>query len=435
MQIGSEFEFENLYSSIALDEGQVLKFIARNPGTWGNQIEVAIANPEDFGLQKNVFPGIDLDGLYEYFPDAAENEVGVIIKYQGEIKEVFLVSLDKDSRDSNNKSNYIENVLNRQSNIVYVKYVGLAEDGIATCLNDEVVTLEGGTYEDVTEGDILTAYEVWENKEEVDIDIVIGNELDDGNAAFNLADGRKDCIAFIGTQYNIVGKKAADANAQVITNRGDRNSMFACYASNYKFQYDRYNDKNRWVNLAGDIAGLRAQTSSARASWWASAGLERGQIKNAIKLAYNPNQQQRDALYKKNINPVVTFPGQGTVMWGQKTLLSKPSSFDRVNVRGLFNTLERSLAKMAKYQVMEFNDNFTRNRIVSMIKPFLGTVQAGRGIEDFMIICDSSNNTPDVISRNQLIVDCYIKPTYAAEFILLRFTNAGTNNFSEIVGG
>ena len=126
MQIGSEFEFENLYSSIALDEEQVLKFIARNPGTWGNQIEIAIANPEDFGLQKKVFPGIDLDGLYEYFPDAAENEVGIVIKTQGEIKEVFLVSLNKDSRDSNNKSNYIENVLNRQSNIVYVKYTGRA---------------------------------------------------------------------------------------------------------------------------------------------------------------------------------------------------------------------------------------------------------------------------------------------------------------------
>ena len=119
----------------------------------------------------------------------------------------------------------------------------------------------------------------------------------------------------------------------------------------------------------------------------------------------------------------------------QKTLLSKPSSFDRINIRGLFNTLERSLAKMAKYQVMEFNDNFTRNRIVSMIKPFLGTVQAGRGIQDFLVICDTTNNTPDVISRNQLIVDVYIKPTYVAEFILLRFTNAGTNNFSEVIGG
>ena len=435
MQIGSQFEFENLYSSVTVDVGEVVRFIARNPGTWGNGIEVAIANPEDFGDNNQVFEGIDLDGLYEYFPDADNHEIGVVIKADGEIKEVYLVSLDKDSRDSNNKSNFIESVLNRQSNLVHVKYVGDAADGIASCLVDDAVKLAGGTYEEVTEAALLTAYEVWSNKEEVDIDIVIGNELDDGNSAFALADNRKDCIAFLGTQYNVVGLKAAEANSTVLDNRGDRNSMFASYAGNYKYQYDRYNDKNRWVNLAGDMAGLRAATSSSRASWWASAGLERGQIKGVIKLAYNPNQQQRDALYKKSINPVVTFPGQGTVCWGQKTLLSKPSSFDRINIRGLFNTLERSLAKMAKYQVMEFNDNFTRNIIGSMMKPVLGTVQAGRGIQDFLVICDTTNNTPDVISRNQLIVDVYIKPTYVAEFILLRFTNAGTNNFSEVIGG
>lgn len=197
----------------------------------------------------------------------------------------------------------------------------------------------------------------------------------------------------------------------------------------------RYNDKNRWVNIAGDIAGLRAQTSMNRASWWASAGLERGQIKNVKKLAFNPKKSHRDLLYKNGINPIVSFPGQGVVMWGQKTLLDKASSFDRVNVRGLFNTLERSLSKMAKYQVMEFNDNFTRNRIISMIKPFLSSVQAGRGIQDFLVVCDTTNNTADVISRNQLVVDVYIKPTYVAEFIHLKFTNAGTNSFSEVIGG
>lgn len=233
--------------------------------------------------------------------------------------------------------------------------------------------------------------------------------------------------------------KASDAVAALIEWRSNGdvnyNNMFVVACGNYKYQYDRYNDKNRWVNLAGDIAGLRTQTSMNRASWWASAGLERGQIKNTKKLAFNPSQGHRDLLYKNGVNPVVSFPGQGTVMWGQKTLLDKPSSFDRVNVRGLFNTLERSLSKMAKYQVMEFNDNFTRNRIISMVKPFLGSVQAGRGIQDYLVVCDTSNNTPDVISRNQLVVDVYVKPTYVAEFIHLKFTNAGTNSFSEIVGG
>ena len=182
----------------------------------------------------------------------------------------------------------------------------------------------------------------------------------------------------------------------------------------------RYNDKNRWVNISGDVAGLRSATNTDRASWWASAGLERGQIKNVIKLAFNPVQSHRDFLYKNGLNPICSFPGQGNVVWGQKVLLDKASSFDRINVRGLFNTLERSLAKMAKYQVMEFNDNFTRNRIISMIKPFLSSVQAGRGIQDYLVICDESNNTPDVISRNQLVVDVFVKPTYVAEFIHLK---------------
>lgn len=435
MNIGSEFDFEAVYDSLTLDSDQVLRFDARNPGVWGDKISVAIANPEDFKSSKKAFPGIDLDGLYEFYPDADNHEIGIVVKLGDSIKEVYLVSLDKDSKDNNNKSNFIENVINRQSNTIFVKFAGTVEDGVASCIDDEVVTLSGGVYDTVVEADLLTAYEVWENKEEVDIDIVIGNELDGGDAAFALADNRKDCMAFIGASYEIVGMKAARANAKVITERGDRNSMFACFAGNYALKYDRFSDKNRWMNIAGDIAGLRAQTSSSRATWWASAGLDRGQLKGVIKLAYNPNQQQRDALYKVNVNPIVTFPGQGTVCWGQKTLLSKPSSFDRINVRNLFNHLERALGKMAKYQVMEFNDNFTRNRIVSMIKPFLGTVQAGRGIQDFLIICDETNNTPDVISRNQLVVDVYIKPTYVAEFILLRFTNAGTNNFSEIVGG
>jgi phage tail sheath protein FI len=302
------------------------------------------------------------------------------------------------------------------------------------------LTLAYATDSAIQADDLLNAYDIFSNKEELDIDIVIANELDAGASAKVLVDTREDCIGFIGANYgDVVGQKSATAVSNLVAWRQsgslNYNDMFLVACANYKYQYDRYNDKYRWVNISGDIAGLRAQTSQNRASWWASAGLERGQIKNAIKLAFNPTQGQRDMLYKNGLNPIVSFPGQGTVMWGQKTLLDKPSSFDRVNVRGLFNTMERSLSKMAKYQVMEFNDNFTRNRIVSMIKPYLTTVQSGRGIEDFLVICDESNNTPDVISRNQLVVDIYIKPTYVAEFINLRFTNAGTNSFAQIIGG
>ena len=423
-----------------------IKFFARNPGTWCEELEIAIANPSAFdtATPSTAFAGISLDDLFEYAPTGTE--IGIIIKSGDTILETWTVDFSATAKDYNGKSSYIENVINNGSKYVFVKdntaNTGVIADRLATVngvAGDGPITLKGAVDGAVGNDDLLVAYELFENKEELDIDIVIANELDGGVSAKNLVEARQDCIAFIGAEYaTVVGQKSATATGNLVTWRktgnGNFNSMFVVAAGNYKYQYDRYADKYRWVNIAGDIAGLRAQTSMNRASWWASAGLERGQIKNVTKLAFNPTQGQRDLLYKNGINPVCTFPGQGTVMWGQKTLLDKPSSFDRVNVRGLFNTMERALSKMAKYQIMEFNDNFTRNRIISMIKPYLSSVQAGRGIQDFLVICDESNNTADVISRNQLIVDIYIKPTYVAEFIQLRFTNAGTNSFAEVIG-
>ena len=448
-------DYETLESGIAFSNpNNALKFIARNPGAWASEVEICVALPESFEanatnpsthVTRYAFDGIIVDDLFEYAPTG--NEFGVVIKVGNEIKEVFLVSTDPAAKDHNNKSIYVESVINAQSFYVFVKdnFVKPADTTMVYNYATDGYVGSPATFvyaadSEIQQDDLMNAYDIFANKEELDIDIVIANELDSGVSAKNLADTRQDCIAFIGANYgDTVGKKSADAVSKLITWRKsgaiNYNNMFCVANGNYKYQYDRYNDKYRWINLAGDIAGLRAQTSMNRASWWASAGLERGQIKNVVKLAFNPTQGQRDMLYKNGINPIVAFPGQGTVMWGQKTLLDKPSSFDRVNVRGLFNTMERALSKMAKYQIMEFNDNFTRNRIISMIKPYLSTVQAGRGIQDFLVICDESNNTPDVISRNQLVVDIYIKPTYVAEFIQLRFTNAGTNSFAEVIGG
>lgn len=448
-------DYESLETSIAFSNpDNALKFIARNPGAWAQEVEICVALPSSFEAnavnpttftKRYAFEGILVDDLFEYAPTGSE--VGIVIKVGSEIKEVFLVSTNPDAKDHNNKSMYVETVINTQSFYVFAKdnfqtpadttlVYNYATDGYLGSPATFSYALDSSIQAD----DLANAYDLFSNKEELDIDIVIANELDEGVSAKNLADARQDCIAFIGANYSdTVGKKSADAVAKLITWRKsgaiNYNNMFCVANGNYKYQYDRYNDKYRWINIAGDIAGLRAQTSMNRASWWASAGLERGQIKNVTKLAFNPTQGQRDMLYKNGINPIVAFPGQGTVMWGQKTLLDKPSSFDRVNVRGLFNTMERALSKMAKYQIMEFNDNFTRNRIISMIKPYLSTVQAGRGIQDFLVICDESNNTADVISRNQLVVDIYIKPTYVAEFIQLRFTNAGTNSFAQVIGG
>jgi hypothetical protein len=453
MNINNFEDFEMKEQSIAMSTvNSKLKVIAKNPGTWCEDLEIAIALPADFKannmsnsafVAKNVFNGISLDSLFEYAPTGTE--VGIVVSYANEIKEIFTVDFNESAKDINNKTTYIETVINSQSSYIFVKENKSNPNSIQsyTYSTNGVIKLVNSMDSDIQANDLISAYEVWENKEEIDIDIIIGNELDEGASAIAIAEKRADCLAFVGASYGtVVGKKNSDAVSNLINWRSvageglnNANSMFTVACANYKYQYDRYNDKNRWINIAGDVAGLRSAVNSSRASWWASAGLERGQIKNAIKLAFNPKQAERDYLYKNSLNPIVSFTGQGIVVWGQKTLTSKPSSFDRVNVRGLFNTLERSLSKMAKYQVMEFNDTFTRNRIVSMIKPFLGSVQAGRGIQDFLVVCDESNNTADVISRNQLVVDVYIKPTYVAEFIHLKFTNAGTNSFSSVVGG
>jgi len=437
--IGSLLQWEEQESGLAASGVDAkLKFVARNQGSWINNVEIAVATSSSFGTGTEAFTGIELDGLFEYVPGT--NELAIAIKSGDLVAETFIVSLSPGAKDINGKSAYVEEVINNNSQFVFVKDVNTADLTVEEALGANAVIFTNGTDAEIQADDLADAYGLFDNKEFIDIDIVIGNEIDAGVSAKNLVDARKDCIGFIGVEYaDVVGKKASDAVANLVTWRktgnGNINSMFLVACGNYKYQYDRYNDKNRWINIAGDVAGLRAATSTNRAAWWASAGLERGQIKNVRKLAFNPSQGQRDVLYKNAVNPICTFPGQGTVMWGQKTLLDKPSSFDRVNVRGLFNTLERSLSKMAKYQVMEFNDNFTRNRIVSMIKPFLSSVQAGRGIQDFLVVCDETNNTADVISRNQLVVDVFIKPTYVAEFIHLKFTNAGTNSFAEVVGG
>jgi len=210
--------------------------------------------------------------------------------------------------------------------------------------------------------------------------------------------------------------------------------MFASFFGNYVRIFDNYAKKYRWINCAGDMAGLRANTNTNRASWWASAGLRRGVIRNIDKLAFSPSLPQRDILYKNNINPIVAFPGEGNIVWGQKTLINYASSFDRINVRGLFNTIERAMAKAARSSVFEFNDPFTRNSILATFNPYLSSVKAGRGISEFLVICDTTNNTPDVISRNELVVDIYIKPMYAAEFIILHFNNVGTRSFSSVIG-
>jgi phage tail sheath protein FI len=205
--------------------------------------------------------------------------------------------------------------------------------------------------------------------------------------------------------------------------------------SGYKYQYDKYNDAYRWVPLNGDVAGTCVRTDFDRDPWYSPAGFVRGQIKNVTKLAFNPNQSQRDVLYKADINPIVTFPGQGTILYGDKTLLGRPSAFDRINVRRLFIVIEKAIANASKSTLFEFNDEFTRAQFVNLIEPYLRDVQGRRGITDFRVVCDSTNNTAQVVDANQFVGDIYIKPARSINFIQLNFVAVRSGvEFSEIIG-
>jgi len=455
---------EDVYSidemSIPVNETAKLTFFAKSSGAAMNKIEIAIAREADFTSAKSeVFEGIALNDLFETAPLDSKKEVAIIFRKDGKIESSYVVSLIPGSKDYRNKSNYVEDIINKYESLVFVKdntsidtmpesRLFKADKGNNTVVLDKLpIKTSNGTDGSVNAGDIEIALgsvsdnTIFGNKEEVDIDIVIANERA-RSVSGKLALERADCIAFIGAKFeDVVGlpssKIVENLIADVMTgelNSGNTTNSYCATFGNYKQQYDKFNDKMRWVSIAGDVAGLRADTNTKLNSWWASAGLDRGQIKNAQKIAFNPNMGQRDFLYKNKINPVVSFPGQGNaIVWGQKTLQSKPSAFDRINVRGLFNTLERAISRMAKYYLFEFNDEFTRNRFVGTIKPFLEGVKAGRGVYDFYVRCDTTNNTPAVIDANQFIADIAVKPTRVAEFITLNFVAVGTGvTFGEI---
>lgn len=297
-------DYEMKETSLAfVNNDSKIKIIAKNPGKWSDKLDIAIAKPSDFGSNKKAFDGISLDDLFEYTPTGTQ--IGIIIRYEEEIREIFTVDFDINAKDINNKSTYIETVINNGSSYIFIKDNTDVTEDIKSYIFSEAGNIELvlGRDSDIQSDDLLNALDVFSNKEELDIDIIIGNELDSGASAKELAEQRKDCIAFIGANYSdTVGKKSSDAVSKLITWRTtgslNYNSMFVAAFANYKYMYDRYNDKNRWVNIAGDVAGLRSATNTDRASWWASAGLERGQVKGVIKLAFNPVQAMRDFFLK-----------------------------------------------------------------------------------------------------------------------------------------
>ena len=252
----------------------------------------------------------------------------------------------------------------------------------------------------------------------------------------SIVEDRKDCVVFLSPEKVDVVDNYGSETTDILTYRNSLSaSSYAVMDSGWKYQYDKFNDVFRWVPLNADIAGVCARTDLETDPWFSPAGTNRGAIRNVIKLAWNPTKADRDDLYTKGVNPVVTFQGEGTILFGDKTMQSRPSAFDRINVRRLFIVLEKSIARAARTSLFEFNDQFTRAQFVALVEPFLRDVQGRRGITDFRVVCDTTNNTPEIIDRNEFVGDIYIKPARSINFIQLNFVAVRSGvSFDEIVG-
>ena len=284
----------------------------------------------------------------------------------------------------------------------------------------------------------IAGYNLFSSSESTDISLIVTgpNANTISSSLISLVETRKDCIVFFSpAKSDVVDNAGNEAAACVAQAASIGSSSYAFMDCGWKYQYDKYSDVYRWVPLNGDIAGLCAKTDIEKDPWFSPGGLNRGQIRNVVKLAWNPTKTERDTLYVKGINPVVNFQGEGTVLFGDKTLLNKPSAFDRINVRRLFIVLEKSIARAARFSMFEFNDQFTRAQFVALVEPYLRDVQGRRGITDFRVVCDDTNNTGEVIDRNEFIGDIYIKPARSINFIQLNFVAVRTGvSFEEVVG-
>lgn len=372
---------------------------------------------------------------------------------QGTILERFSrVSKASDAKTDDGSPNYyVTKIFNESKYIYSAEHLNGATNWgqIASLTNFDLVEnytvqLTGGTDDEPRTADIVNGYDLFANPEEVDVSLIMAggsnatsdiSDLTIANKVCVLANQRKDCVAFISPTFeNSVTHLDVDEIIQY-RNLISPSTSYSVMDSGWKYQFDKYNNTYRYVPLNGDIAGLCARTDNIRDPWWSPAGLNRGQILNAIKLSWNPSKAQRDELYKNNINPVVSFPGEGIVLFGDKTMQAKASAFDRINVRRLFIVLEKAIAVAAKYSLFEFNDEFTRAQFVALVEPYLRDVKGRRGIYDFRVICDTTNNTPEIIDTNRFVGDIYIKPARSINFIQLNFIAVRTGvEFSEVAG-
>lgn len=445
------------------------EWAAKYPGVLGNSITVSMADSASYAtwVYKGQFNAAPTRSSYAESVGGLNDEMHVIVidalglwtGTVGTVLEKFaFVSKASDARLSNGTNNYYKTVINNTSNYIWwLKHPTVGTNWGTTARNTTfvlttagtpiTVTLSGGIDDLVaTDGNLMTAFQLFANSEQFDISLIPVGAVSATVASYvinNVAAVRLDCMVFASVQNVNTGAYITGTNStatdQMIAYRnalpGGTVGSYAALDSGFKYQYDRFNDVYRWVPLNGDTAGICARTDSSADTWYSPGGMNRGQVKHAIKLAFNPNKTDRDALYQAGINPVVSFPGMGTVLFGDKTLQDRPSAFDRINVRRLFIVLEKAIATAGKYQLFEFNDGFTRAQFKNLVEPFLRDVQGRRGVTDFRVVCNESNNTDQVISSNNFVADIYIKPNYSINYITLNFIAARSGIAFEEIGG
>jgi hypothetical protein len=392
---------------------------------------------------------IDIDGKWSGTP--------------GTVLETFLrLSKARNAKNADGTTNYWKNVINNKSSYIWAgvkessasEYTGTdAWDTDATTTSSfkqlkqvKTYNLSGGVTDTTLTGietTITEAFsEYFENSEEVDVSLLIAGDLSAAEAkkVVEIAALRKDCIAFVSPRAvddvgNNVGTNASIFSAIKTYKETVGNSSYGVMDGNAKYQYDRFNDRFLYVPLCGDIAGCCVRTDNTKEPWYSPAGYDRGRINNIVKLAWNPSKEYRDSLYNISVNPVVSFQGSGAILFGDKTLQTKPSAFDRINVRRLFNVLEKTIATAAKFQLFEFNDAFTRAQFRQLVDPFLREVQGKRGVTSYALVCDETNNPPSVIDSNQFVADIFVAPARSINFIRLNFVATPTGvTFAEFGG-
>ena len=442
------------------------EFAAKYPGELGNSLKVSMVDANTWANWANTYqpdfnsaPGTStyassLNGTNDELHVAVIDEDGLWTGIRGTILEKFpYVSKGSDAKNSDGSSNYYKSVINTRSEYVWsidhptagTNWGTTVESKTFSNLSSNVqVSLSNGrsAAANINAGNVIVGFNLFSNDELYDVSLIPlgewGNATSVVSSVVSIAESRKDCVVFISPDLTDVVNVATSLQASNVVdfrnNQINVNSSYAVLDSGWKYQYDRYNDKYRWVPLNGDIAGVCARTDTVAEPWFSPGGFNRGQIRNVVKLAFNPSKTDRDTLYKAGVNPVVAFPGQGTVLFGDKTLQTKPSAFDRINVRRLFIVLEKAIATASKFQLFEFNDPFTRAQFRNLVEPFLRDVQGRRGVTDFKVVCDETNNTGDVIDRNEFRADIYIKPARAINFISLTFVATRSGISFEEVG-